>query len=186
MHAGALRALEFDRIVTVVRGFAQTPQGEARLADLQPATDPKTVAAALAATSETVRFLSDYQISLQAPADLEAILAALPAVRRDGVLDRLELRPYTPHTIVDAATLRRALEEIRERGYAIDDEEYDDGVRCVAVPVMGAPNELIGAISISAPANRLTRQRCTELVPLLRRSASELAAAVREKTEPSA
>src|SRR6185503_6645963 len=111
---------------------------------------------------------------------------AIPAARRDGVLDRLELRPYTPHTIVDAAALRRALEEIRERGYAIDDEEYDDGVRCVAVPVMGAPNELIGAISISAPANRLTRQRCTELVPLLRRSASELAAAVREKTEPSA
>jgi DNA-binding IclR family transcriptional regulator len=50
---------------------------------------------------------------------------------------------------------------------------------------MGAPNELIGALSISAPANRLTRQRCAELVPLLRRSASELAAAVREKAEPS-
>jgi IclR family acetate operon transcriptional repressor len=126
------------------------------------------------------------RVPLHATGAGKAILAALPAVRRDGVLDRLELRPYTPHTIVDAATLRRALEEIRERGYAIDDEEYDDGVRCVAVPVMGAPNELIGAISISAPANRLTRQRCTELVPLLRRSASELAAAVREKTEPSA
>ena len=62
MHAGALRALEFDRIVTVVRGFAQTPQGEARLAELQPATDSKTVAAALAATSETVRFLASASI----------------------------------------------------------------------------------------------------------------------------
>jgi DNA-binding IclR family transcriptional regulator len=51
---------------------------------------------------------------------------------------------------------------------------------------MGGPSELIGAISISAPANRLTRQRGTELVPLLRRSAAELAAALREKTEPSA
>ena len=67
MHAGALRALEFDRIVTVVRGFAQTPQGEARLAELQPATDPKTVAAALAATSETVRFLAGASIAVQAP-----------------------------------------------------------------------------------------------------------------------
>jgi len=126
------------------------------------------------------------RVPLHATGAGKAILAALPAARRDGVIDRLELRPYTPHTIVDAATLRRALEEIRERGYAIDDEEYDDGVRCVAVPVMGAPTELIGALSISAPANRLTRQRCTELVPLLRRSASELAAAVREKTEPPA
>ena len=126
------------------------------------------------------------RVPLHATGAGKALLAALPAARRDGVLDRLELRPYTPHTIVDAAVLRRAVEEIRERGYAIDDEEYDDGVRCVAVPVMGAPNELIGSLSISAPANRLTRQRCTELVPLLRRSASELAAALREKTEPSA
>ncbi len=126
------------------------------------------------------------RVPLHATGAGKALLAALPAARRDGVLDRLELRPYTPHTIVDPAALRRALEEIRERGYAIDDEEYDDGVRCVAVPVMGGPNELIGAISISAPANRLTRQRGTELVPLLRRSASELAAALREKTEPSA
>jgi len=126
------------------------------------------------------------RVPLHATGAGKALLAALPAARRDSVLDRLELRPYTPHTIVDAAVLRRAVEEIRERGYAIDDEEYDDGVRCVAVPVMGAPNELIGSLSISAPANRLTRQRCTELVPLLRRSASELAAALREKTEPSA
>jgi IclR family acetate operon transcriptional repressor len=125
-------------------------------------------------------------VPLHATGAGKALLAALPTARRDGLLDRLELRPYTPHTIVDAAALRRALEEIRERGYAMDDEEYDEGVRCVAVPVMATPTELIGALSISAPVNRLTRQRSTELVPLLRRSASELAAAVREKAEPPA
>jgi IclR family acetate operon transcriptional repressor len=113
------------------------------------------------------------RVPLHATGAGKALLAALPAARRDGVLDRLELRPYTPHTIV-------------ERGYAMDDEEYDEGVRCVAVPVMATPTELIGALSISAPVNRLTRQRSTELVPLLRRSASELAAAVREKAEPPA
>jgi IclR family acetate operon transcriptional repressor len=126
------------------------------------------------------------RVPLHATGAGKALLAALPTARRDGVLDRIELRAYTPHTIVDPTALRRALEEVRERGYAIDDEEYDDGVRCVAVPVTGGPNELIGAISISAPASRLTRQRCIELVPLLRRAASELAAAVREKPEPSA
>jgi DNA mismatch repair protein MutS2 len=77
MHAGALRALEFDRIVAVVRGFAQTPQGEARLAELQPATDPKRVAAALAATSETVRFLAGASIAVQAPPELEGVLGGL-------------------------------------------------------------------------------------------------------------
>ena len=77
MHAGALRALEFDRIVEVIRGFAQTPQGEAHLGALEPATDPRTVASALAATSETVRFLAEAQIAVQAPSELEVILGGI-------------------------------------------------------------------------------------------------------------
>jgi DNA mismatch repair protein MutS2 len=77
MHAGALRALEYDRIVEAVGRFAQTPPGAARLAKLQPMTDVRAVAAALAATAETGRFLRAEQIGLQASADLDAILTAL-------------------------------------------------------------------------------------------------------------
>jgi IclR family acetate operon transcriptional repressor len=110
----------------------------------------------------------------------KVLLASLPTVRRDGLLDRLELRGYTPRTIVDRAALRRALDEVRERGYAIDDEEYDDGVRCVAVAV-GPPGAPVAALSISAPANRLSRQRCAELAPVLRRTAVELADALRDQ-----
>jgi len=77
MHAGALRALEFDRIVEAVCRLAQTPPGQARLARLHPQTDVRIVSAALAATSETVRFLQDGEIALSAPADLEAILTSL-------------------------------------------------------------------------------------------------------------
>ena len=77
MHAGALRALEYDRIVEAVRRFAQTPPGTARLARLQPSTDARAVAASLAATAETVRFLRDEQVGLQAPDDLDAILTSL-------------------------------------------------------------------------------------------------------------
>ncbi|MEO8078599.1 MAG: Smr/MutS family protein, partial [Acidobacteriota bacterium] len=77
MQAGALRALEFDRIVDAVRRFALTPPGAARLAQLRPGTEPGSVAAALAATAETVRFLGDSQLSLHAPADLDVIVEAL-------------------------------------------------------------------------------------------------------------
>lgn len=119
----------------------------------------------------------------------KALLAALPSPRRDAMLERIDLRSYTARTITDRAALRRALEEIRERGYAIDDEEYDEGVRCVAVAVVasragtaatttGAP---VGALSISAPANRLSRQRCAELAPLLRRTAADLAETLRDQ-----
>ena len=118
-------------------------------------------------------------VPLHATGAGKALLAALPLVKRDALLDRIELRPYTAHTIVDRAALVRALDEIRERGYATDEEEYDEGVRCVAVPV-GGIDHAVAAISVSAPAMRLTRQRCIELVPLLRRSAAELAAAIRE------
>jgi DNA mismatch repair protein MutS2 len=77
MHAGALRALEFDRSVEAVRRLALTPTGAAQLARLHPLVDPRAVAAALAATAETVRFLGDYQLGLHAPVDLEVILESL-------------------------------------------------------------------------------------------------------------
>jgi len=130
----------------------------------------------------------------------KALLANLPAPRRDALLDRLDLRGYTARTIVDRAALRRTLDEVREKGYALDDEEYDEGVRCVAVAVMpagagapargaereavgrdGTPGAPVAALSISAPASRLTRQRCAELAPLLRRAAAELADALRDQ-----
>jgi DNA mismatch repair protein MutS2 len=77
MYSGALRALEYDRIVEAVRRFAQTPPGAARLAALQPLTEVRAVASALAATSETVRFLALDQIGFHAPDDLDAILTSL-------------------------------------------------------------------------------------------------------------
>ena len=122
------------------------------------------------------------RVPLHATGAGKCLLANLPVPKRDALLGRLDLRSYTPRTLVDQAALRRALDEARERGFTIDDEEYDDGVRCVAVPV-GPSAEAIASISVSAPANRLTRQRCLELVPLLKRSAAELAAALREKGE---
>ena len=57
MHPGALRALEFDRIVEAVRSFALTPMGSDRLDDLEPSTDPAHVASLLAGTTETKRYL---------------------------------------------------------------------------------------------------------------------------------
>ena len=89
MHAGALRALEYDRIVEAVRRFAQTPPGAARLAKLQPLLDARAVAAALAATAETTRFLRDGEIGLQAPEDLDALLRSLAVEGR--VLEPLSL-----------------------------------------------------------------------------------------------
>jgi DNA mismatch repair protein MutS2 len=78
MHPGALRALEFDRIVTVVTGLAVTPTGRDRLAELHPSTSAPDVIAAQRATTEGTRFLADHPgFPLRAPSDLDEILEAL-------------------------------------------------------------------------------------------------------------
>jgi DNA mismatch repair protein MutS2 len=90
MHAGALKALEFDRIVDAVARLAQTPPGALRLAALHPADAADAVAAALAETAETARFLSGSgEILLRAPADLDTILTALAVEGR--ALEALQL-----------------------------------------------------------------------------------------------
>jgi DNA mismatch repair protein MutS2 len=78
MQPGALRALEFDRIVEAVRGFALTPMGAERLARLAPSTDPQRVAQLLASTTETTKYLgANALFPLRASADLPQILSSL-------------------------------------------------------------------------------------------------------------
>jgi DNA mismatch repair protein MutS2 len=132
MHAGALRALEFDRIVEVIRGFAQTPRGEAHLGALQPATDAREVASALAATSETVTFLGESQIAVQAPHELEAILEAVSVEGRAlEPLQLLALANFLATVNTTCAAVRRSrasypiLQAIVERAAAFDDEIAD-------------------------------------------------------------
>ena len=78
MQSGALRALEFDRIVEAVRAAALTPMGADRLGRLAPSTDPQKVAQLLAATTETTRYLAANALfPLRASGDLPQILGAL-------------------------------------------------------------------------------------------------------------
>src|SRR5947209_2745094 len=78
MQPGAFRALEFDRIVEAVRGFALTPMGAERLARLAPSTDPQRVAQLLASTTETTKYLAANALfPLRASADLPQILSSL-------------------------------------------------------------------------------------------------------------
>src|SRR5262245_58814724 len=78
MNAGALRALEFNRIVAVVTDLAVTATGRGRLAELHPLTDTAKVITAQQTTTEGTRFLEEHPgFTLRAPAELEEILEAL-------------------------------------------------------------------------------------------------------------
>ncbi len=109
MHTGALKALEWDQIVEIVRGFALTPLGAARLAELEPQSDPHRAAQLLAATVEGVKYLdANPAFALNAPADLEAILSALAVEGR--ALDALRLLAFAEFLDslgLTCATIRR-------------------------------------------------------------------------------
>jgi DNA-binding IclR family transcriptional regulator len=77
------------------------------------------------------------------------------------------LETYTPNTLSNPILLRKNLEQVRTQGYAVDDEEFDRGVRCIAVPVTDFRGKLAGSIGISGPATRVTRERQPELAALL-------------------
>ena len=95
----------------------------------------------------------------------EEIEAVLPA----------ELKEYTPTTITDRAALKKELQEVTEKGYAIDNEELDPGVRCVAAPIRDYTRRIVGAVSISGPSMRLGDARIEkELVPLVLDAGEEL------------
>jgi IclR family KDG regulon transcriptional repressor len=74
-----------------------------------------------------------------------------------------QLPGLTPRTITDARQLRLHLEQIRHQGYAVDDEELERGVRCLAAPVYDYSGKAIAAIGISGPAVRVSVERLPEL-----------------------
>lgn len=96
------------------------------------------------------------------PAHCTSTGKAALAFQPEGVVARviaLGLRAYTPRTITDETLLWRELEEIRQRGYAIDDEEYSLGVRCVGAPIRNVSGRVFASISVSGPARRMTKAK---------------------------
>lgn len=86
----------------------------------------------------------------------KVILAALRPDQLDRYIERIELEPLTAKTITDPQRLRREIEEVRRTGIAFDDGEFDEEVRCAAMPVRDFSGQVVGAIGISAPVWRLS------------------------------
>jgi DNA-binding IclR family transcriptional regulator len=103
----------------------------------------------------------------------KAILAHKPA----GVVDNILQGPfkrYTPHTLVNRAAIEKELAQIRRLGYSVDNEEMEEGVRCLAVPIFDRRRQVIGALSVSGPTTRMTLERVEKLAPNVRAIAGEL------------
>jgi len=89
----------------------------------------------------------------------KAIMAFLPEEKVDELFKRIRYERFTHRTIATPEALRAELEKTRRRGYAIDDEEIEDGLRCIAVPLLDAQRQPVAAVSVSGPSFRVTAQK---------------------------
>jgi len=112
----------------------------------------------------------------------KALLSQLPDEQVLELLRRTGMPARTPRTHTDPHALIAELHEIREQGWAVDDAEQEVGVRCVAVPVLGAPAR--AAVSVSGPSGRITAGRVVEIAPILQRAAAHLAYDLRGERPP--
>jgi IclR family KDG regulon transcriptional repressor len=103
----------------------------------------------------------------------KAILAYSDEKLMHDVLSEV-LKAPTSKTVTDPATIKREMVLIRQRGYAIDDEENEVGIRCVGSAIRDFTGQAIAAISVSGPSDRLTLDRVSEIGELLKNKAREI------------
>ena len=108
----------------------------------------------------------------------KAILATYSEEDVAAIIQRYGMRRLTPKSVVRAGELRDALEGVRRDGYALDDQEFLTGLRCVASVVYNDQAEALAAISVSGLAARMPRERVPELGRLVRDVARELTLAL--------
>lgn len=110
-------------------------------------------------SSATIRMFSN--IGKRAPMHCtgvgKAILAYLPKEKIDWIIEQKGLPRFTSNTITDREELFEHLREIRLRGYSIDDEEHEEGIKCAAAPILNSKGEVVAGISVAGPIMRVNK-----------------------------
>jgi DNA-binding IclR family transcriptional regulator len=128
-------------------------------------------------STQAIRMRSDVGVRKPAhcTAEGQAILAFQPVdvierVMRDGLSRR------TPQTVTDPQALKKVLESVRARGCAIEDEESELGMRCVAAPLRNDAGEVVAAIGLGGPVSRLSKKALATFVPHVIETAAAISA----------
>jgi len=104
----------------------------------------------------------------------KVLLAYLSEQELDGYLQRVKLESYTPYTITSKEYLKKDLKLIRERGYSFVNEEYMQGVSCVAVPLKDQQGKVCAGLSFSVPTVRMDKEKLPQLIDSLISTAKKI------------
>lgn len=97
----------------------------------------------------------------------KAILSFFTEKQVSEMIKAMGLPRFTENTITDRQRLDRELAEIRKRGFAVDNAEHEEGVRCVGAPIHNHEAQVVASISVSGPSQRMTSERDKEVGRLL-------------------
>lgn len=124
---------------------------------------------------QALRLRSD--IGVHRPAHCTAVGKAIFSFASESAMETLLSRPLekrTAKTITDPRQLREVFAEVRETGYALEDEESELGIRCIAAPVRGADGQVVGAVGIAGPSQRMSIETLLTFVDPLRQAVENI------------
>ena len=104
----------------------------------------------------------------------KALVAHLSASEVEAIVKEHDLKKRTPKTITVHSKFLRDLERVRERGYAIDDEENNLGARCVAAPVFDSFGRVVAAVGLSGATNQVDKARLPKIVEMVKEAARKI------------
>jgi DNA-binding IclR family transcriptional regulator len=116
----------------------------------------------------------------------KAMLAYTPEMEVDQALASCRMEARTRNTITNVLALKRELEHIHDRGYAIDDEEIEEGIRCISAPILDSSGRAVAAMSVSGPSSRITPNRFQLVGKSVLKAARELSFHLGHRDAPPA
>jgi len=108
----------------------------------------------------------------------KVILAFTRKDERNIILNKLEFKAHTKNTIMSLPELRKNLESIRKKGYAIDNEEFCKGVKCIAGPVFDHTGSIKAAVSITGPQERINEKGEDEQIEMVKKTCKQISKAL--------
>ncbi len=111
----------------------------------------------------------------------KVLLACLPEDAVNKIIEEKGLKPLTNNTITDRQALEVELARARKQGYAIDNEEIEVGLKCVAAPIKDRDGKVIAAISISGPKQRFNGAEIKRLISLVKSTSEQISGLLKEK-----
>lgn len=97
-------------------------------------------------------------------------MSDMPEKDIDNYLERTTLKKLASNTITERHKLLEALEKVRQQDFAVDNEEFVDGMICLAMPIRDFTGHIVAGISISGPSKRMTKEKIGEISPVLRQA----------------